>query len=90
MNFLYQYFLFFLGLCNNKRIDMMLEQYQVTAYEKSDCDICKEQTQKLSSEIYHADKDLVVDKFLVMCGHAGTYSDACRAMVLENFDDIYE
>ena len=83
---------FSIGLCNSKRIDKLLarQKLNIPKEEYSDCDICKEQTKKLSNQIHQADKDLVVDKMLQMCGHAGSYSDACRAMVLDNFDDIYE
>ena len=56
----------------------------------SDCDVCKEQSKKLSHQIYNADKDLVLDKLLDVCGLLGSYSDACRATVLESFADIYE
>lgn len=52
--------------------------------------MCQEESQKLSTQIFNADKDLVLDKLLEICGYAGTYSDACRAMVLEDFEDIYE
>ena len=58
----------------------------------SDCDMCREESKKLSGQIYDADKDLVLDKILEMCGSApglSTYTDACKAIVLENFDDIY-
>ena len=41
-------------------------------------------------QILHADKDLVLDKILEICGYAGSYSDACRAMVFDDFTDIYE
>ena len=58
--------------------------------QKSDCDVCRKQTQKLASQIYHADQDLVLDKILEICGYAGSYSDACRTMVFEDFADIYE
>ena len=53
--------------------------------------MCRKESKKLSKQIYEADKDLVLDKILEMCGAPGisTYTDACKAMVLENFDDIY-
>ncbi len=52
--------------------------------------MCQEESRKLSEQIYNADKDLVLDKMLQMCGYAGTYTDACKAMVMENFGEIYE
>ena len=101
----------FVGLCNSKRIDKLLEKffyYQQQGLQQiqdsnvqddddqevelSDCDMCREESKKLSEQIYDADKDLVLDKILEMCGSApglSTYTDACKAIVLENFDDIY-
>ena len=36
------------------------------------------------------DKDQLVDKMLEMCGYLSSYSDACKATVLDNFDLIYK
>ena len=81
----------FVGLCNSKKIDKLLLEYGNSLnLHKSDCEVCKEQSQKLSMQIRNADKDLVLDKILEMCGHAGSYSDACRVMVLDDFEDIYQ
>ena len=78
------------GLCNSKRIDKLLEKHlRKNPSKKSDCRMCKEESLKLSTQIANADKDLVLDKILEICGHAGSYSDACRALVMEDFDDIY-
>jgi len=89
------------GLCNSKRIDKLLEKFfyyhgqqdqEIGAAAESECDMCRKESKKLSKQIYEADKDLVLDKILEMCGAApgiSTYTDACKAMVLENFDDIY-
>ena len=96
----------FSGLCNSKRIDKLLEKFfyyhgqqqgggqdqEIGAAAESECDMCRKESKKLSKQIYEADKDLVLDKILEMCGAApgiSTYTDACKAMVLENFDDIY-
>ena len=62
---------------------------RVEQQSESDCDVCKVESKKLSEQIYDADKDLVLDKILELCGYASTYSDACKAIALENFDDIY-
>ena len=100
------WFYLFSGLCNSKRIDKLLEKFfyyhgqqqgggqdqEIGAAAESECDMCRKESKKLSKQIYEADKDLVLDKILEMCGAApgiSTYTDACKAMVLENFDDIY-
>jgi len=79
------------GLCNSVRIDKMLAKFyaQRQTHQSSDCEICKVQAKKLSHQIYNADKDLVLDKLFDLCGYASSYSDACRAMVMDSFDDIY-
>jgi len=37
------------------------------------------------------DKNDILDKGLSACGrYTGSYSDACKLSLLENFEDIYE
>ena len=37
------------------------------------------------------DKNDILDKGLEMCGqYMGSYSDACKLSLLENFEDLYE
>ena len=45
---------------------------------------------KISLKIREMDKDELVDKMLEMCGYLSSYSDACKATVLDNFDLIYK
>jgi hypothetical protein len=35
------------------------------------------------------EKDQLVDKMLEVCGHLSSYSDACKATVLDNFELLY-
>jgi hypothetical protein len=84
-----------LGLCNSKRIDKLLAKFYKSQSKnvltkKSVCGMCKEESKKLSTQIYEADKDLVLDKILEFCGYASSYSDACRAIVMDDFDEIYQ
>merc|ERR1711963_9133 len=67
------------GLCNSKRIDKLLEKFfyyhgqqdqEIGAAAESECDMCRKESKKLSKQIYEADKDLVLDKILEMCGAA--------------------
>ena len=51
----------FTGLCNSVRIDKMLAKFKSQerkVHQTNDCDICKVQAKKLSSQIHNADKDL--------------------------------
>lgn len=74
------------GLCNSARIDKMLAEANAPA---TDCDMCKAETKRIGETVRNADKNLVVDKMLEVCGHFSSYSDACRFTVLDNFDLIY-
>ena len=54
----------FTGLCNSVRIDKMLAKFKSQerkVHQTNDCDICKVQAKKLSSQIHNADKDLGQD-----------------------------
>ena len=67
----------------------MLKQYYASrAQVKTDCDVCREQTQKLSLKIRLMPEDDVLDRALQLCGRFSSYSDACRLTVLDNFNDI--
>ena len=56
---------------------------------RTDCDVCRDQTQKMSLNIRLTNKGDVLDRAFQLCGQLGTFSDACRLEVLDNFDDIY-
>eukprot|EP00095_Tigriopus_kingsejongensis_P007881 maker-scaffold127_size327531-snap-gene-2.26 protein:Tk07881 transcript:maker-scaffold127_size327531-snap-gene-2.26-mRNA-1 annotation:"saposin isoform 1" len=77
------------GLCNSVRIDNMLANMNEITKPKSECDVCKLEANQIGSQIQTADKDLVVDKLLEICGQFSSYSDACRITVLDNFEIIY-
>ena len=74
------------GLCNSARIDKLLAARDAP---KTDCNVCKSETKEIGERIRSADKNVVVDKMLEVCGHFSSYSDACRMTVLENFEVIY-
>ena len=79
---------YILGLCNSRKIDRLLAKYKST---RSNCDICHEGVNKISKMIKAVDKNDILDKGLEMCGqYMGSYSDACKLSLLENFEDLYE
>ena len=49
----------------------------------------KAETEKVKRKIREVAKEDVEDKLLEACGYLGSYSDACRATVVDNFDAIY-
>ncbi len=65
---------------------MLLEYY----LNSSECDVCKAESAKVAHKIQRMAKNDVVDKLLQLCGYAGSYSDACKATVLDNFEVIYK
>ena len=45
----------------------------------------------MSKMIKGLNKNDILDKGLEMCGqYMGSYSDACKLSLLENFEDLYE
>jgi len=83
------------GLCNSVRIDKMLEKYHARAAAsandlRTDCDVCREQTQKMSLQVMRTPKNEVVDRALQLCGQLGSFADGCKLEVLDNFEDIYQ
>ena len=77
----------FKGLCNSQRIDRLLARYLQT---RTNCDVCHEGVSKVSKMLKTMDKNDILDKGLSMCGlYMGSYSDACKLSLLENFEDLY-
>ena len=84
----HKYLSIFSGLCNSRKIDRLLAKYKST---RSNCDVCHEGMNKMSKMIKALNKNDVLDKGLEMCGqYLGSYSDACKLSLLENFEDLYE
>ena len=80
-------FICFIGLCNSQRIDRLLARYLQT---RTNCDVCHEGVSKVSKMLKTTDKNDILDKGLSMCGlYMGSYSDACKLSLLENFEDLY-
>jgi len=77
------------GLCNSARIDNLLKSYYASNPRKTECDFCKAETVKIKRKIREIAKDDVEDKLLEACGLLGSYSDACRATLIDNFDAVY-
>ena len=74
----------FSGLCNSARVDRLIALSE--RQESTECGVCKRESQKLADKISGmAPRDLE-DKLLEACGHAGSYADACKATVIDNFE----
>ncbi len=82
--------LFMIGLCNSERVDKLLEAHSaLKPGQRTECDVCLEESQKLADKIDGMDVSKIQDKLLEMCGRAGSYADACKATVIDNFEIIY-
>jgi saposin len=77
------------GLCNSARIDNLLKSYYATNPRKTECDVCKAETRKVKKKMAELARNDVEDKLLEACGYLGSYSDACRATVVDNFEVIF-
>lgn len=77
------------GLCNSARIDNLLKSYYASNPRRTECDVCKAETAKVKRKVREVAREDVEDKLLEACGYLGSYSDACRATVIDNFDGIF-
>lgn len=78
------------GLCNNAKIDKMLEEYE--ASKKSNqlsCGQCNNIGNVISHKFHTSSRDQVLDGFLGFCGRMSSFSDACSSMILSYFNEIY-
>lgn len=79
------------GLCNSGRIDRMLEKLEMKGGMQygGDCNICRQGARKTKNQLKSLSQDQVEDKMLELCGYLSSFSDACRAAVMEESDRIY-
>lgn len=79
------------GLCNNAKIDKLLEEFeaQKTTNQLS-CSECSTIGDVISNKFHTSSRDQVLDGFLGACGQLSSFSDACSSLVLSNFNDLYK
>ncbi|XP_050533788.1 prosaposin isoform X2 [Daktulosphaira vitifoliae] len=86
------------GLCNNDRIDKLLQENHqkkklgLDFYDEEyhSCEKCAVVMEKLENMIQTHSKQDILHKIWNLCGELSTFSDACSAIVLKNFDAIYD
>ncbi len=81
--------LFLLGLCNSVSIDRLLSAHAAAHPRETECGVCRRESQRLADKTARMARRDVEDKVLELCGYAGSYADACKATVMDNFDIIY-
>lgn len=79
------------GLCNSARVDKLLEQQSQASLSNmgGDCHICRDGANSVKQQLRVTPKSQMEDKLLELCGYAGSYSDACKATVLDEMQNIY-
>lgn len=91
------------GLCNNAAIDDMLQDAEdkgLTVVAKKpvtkpktntlSCSQCGQVSTIISDKFAGKSRDEVLENMLMLCRPMGSFSDACSAIVLTYFNDIYE
>lgn len=74
------------GLCNNAKIDKLLEEYNKP---KNTCQGCHTVVDLMEHKFKGMSKDIFLKNLLQVCGRMGSLSDACSNIVVTYFDEIY-
>jgi len=74
------------GLCNDARIDRMLEKQNSQA--KNGCSICKRHMSMVEATLETLSDEQIELKMLELCGYMGSYSDACRFTVTTQLETV--
>jgi len=84
------------GLCNNAWVDKQLEYSkssaglsEVTPPQADDCSGCKVVIDALDNRMQTMSRDELLNNFLQACGHMGSFSDGCSAVIITYFTEIY-
>jgi saposin len=79
------------GLCNNAKIDALLEEYEAQKKQNNllSCNQCNNIGNVISQKFHTSSRDQVLDGFLGACGRFSSFSDACSSIVLTYFNEIY-
>lgn len=83
------------GLCNNAWVDKQLEYSKSAAGlsvgppQVDDCSGCKVVIDALDNRMQTMSRDELLNNFLQACGHMGSFSDGCSAVIITYFTEIY-
>lgn len=80
------------GLCNNAKIDQMLEDYEneKKPYKALSCESCGKIASDITTKFHGTSRDDVLENILQLCGKMSSFSDACASIVLTHFNELYE
>ncbi len=77
------------GLCNSARIDAMLAQSPALIPVNDSCVNCTAAVTAVERYLHSNPREVILGKLLRICGELSSYSDACSALAISRFDDIY-
>ncbi|XP_054003194.1 uncharacterized protein LOC128889529 isoform X2 [Hylaeus anthracinus] len=89
------------GLCNSAHIDKLLEESSIKAaemkthsleddeIEPDECTKCYTVATHMEHRLKHTPRDKMLQQMLNSCAEFNTFTDACSAIILTNFETIY-
>ncbi|XP_053978368.1 prosaposin [Hylaeus volcanicus] len=89
------------GLCNSAHIDKLLEESSIKVaemkthsleddeIEPDECTKCYTVATHMEHRLKHTPRDKMLQQMLNSCAEFNTFTDACSAIILTNFETIY-
>lgn len=80
------------GLCNNAKIDQMIEDYESSQMSTGllSCENCGKVSSVITEKFHKTSRDDFLENILQICGKFSSFSDACSNIVLTHFEELYE
>ncbi|XP_053612403.1 uncharacterized protein Sap-r [Plodia interpunctella] len=76
------------GLCNNVRIDQLLERYNTQLQLRASCDNCHSTVSVMRRKFEQTSYDDLLVNLLQVCGKMDSLSDSCSMLVFKYFENI--
>lgn len=86
------------GLCNSERVDKLIAEHEQSkevaapyeAQAPDTCQGCHTVMDLMENKFNKMSRDQVLESLLKICGHLGSFSDACSNIVVTYFVNIYK
>lgn len=81
------------GLCNNEKIDQMIENYQTEQQSNTNtlsCESCGKIASVLTNKFHKTSRDDFLENILQICGKLSSFSDACANIVITHFNELHK
>ncbi|XP_047986536.1 uncharacterized protein LOC125226576 [Leguminivora glycinivorella] len=76
------------GLCNNAKIDLMLEDYRSQLAQRTSCSSCQQTVTVVRNKFDATSYEDFLMGLLQLCGKAGSLSDSCSMLVFKYYENI--